>query len=115
MTRELDEYINVSFIQGDPAMIEDDLSGEIATTNANFDELDVEEVELSFDVDTLVANVSGSLNGENDPDRVYYGDSINFKTVMTFRRVAARVAFLRPERETSGAVDLSGFDGEEAA
>ena len=115
MTRELEEYINVSFIQDDLAMIEDDLSGEIATTNAYFDELYVEEVDLCFDVDTLVANVSGSLNGENDPDRVYYGDSINFKTDMTFQRVAARVAFLRPELETSGAIDLSGFDGEEAA
>jgi hypothetical protein len=115
MTRELDEYMNVSFIQDDPAMIEDDLSGQISTTNAYFDELYVEEVDLSFDIDTLVANISGSLNGENDPDQMYYGDSIHFKTVMTFQRVAARVAFLRPGLETSGAIDLSGFDGDVAA
>lgn len=115
MTRDLDEYIDDSFAEDHGMTIEDDLSSEMAVTNAYFDEVYVEEVNLSLGVDTLVANVSGSLNGENDPDLVYHGDSINFRTVMTFQRVAGRVAFLRPELKTSGAVDLSAFDGEDTA
>jgi hypothetical protein len=108
-TRNLAEYIDVSFIQEDPVMIEDALSGQIAMTNAYFDELDVHNVDLHFGDDSLTANVSGSLNGVNDPDKAFHGDSIAFTTVMTFERVAGRVGYLWPELETSGTIDDSGF------
>ncbi len=96
-------------------MIEDDLSSEIATTNAYFDELYIDEVALDIGQDALVALISGSLNGETDQDRAFHGDSIAFTTVMTFQRVAGRVAYEKPELETSGAVDMSKYyDDEEA-
>ncbi|PDT65079.1 hypothetical protein CO683_34325 [Bradyrhizobium ottawaense] len=113
-TRDLEEYIEVSFIQEDPMMIEDALSGEMATTNAFFDELYIDKVSLDVGDDVLVANVSGALNGENDPDKPFHGDSIAFTTMMTFERVAGRIGYRRPELETSGAVDDSYYYDEDA-
>ncbi|WP_247560468.1 hypothetical protein [Bradyrhizobium sp. 138] len=52
-TRDLEEYIDVSFIQEDPMMIEDALSGEMARTNAFFDELYVKEVSLDVGDESL--------------------------------------------------------------
>lgn len=112
-TRNLEEYIDSDFIQKDPMMIEDDLAGEIALTNAYFDELYVEEVTLSVGDDEMVATVSGSLNGEQDQDRAFHGDAIAFTTVMTFGRVAGRTAYAKPELETSGAVDDSKYYDDE--
>lgn len=114
-TRDLEEHINVAYIQENPMMIEDDLSDQMAETNAYFDELYIDEVVLNSEDDALIANVSGSLNGENDPDRTFLGNSIAFTTVMTFRRVAGRVAYEKPELETSGAVDDSHYYDEEDA
>ncbi|MGY3442816.1 hypothetical protein [Bradyrhizobium sp. USDA 4473] len=113
-TRDLEEYINVSFIQEDPMMIEDALSGEMAMTNAFFDELYIDKVSLDVGDDVLVANVSGALNGENDPDKPFHGDSIVFTTMMTFERVAGRTGYRRPELETSGAIDDSHYYDEHA-
>lgn len=113
-TRDLEEYIDVSFIQEDPMMIEDALSGEMAMTNAFFDELYIDKVNLDVGDDVLVANVSGALNGENDPDKPFHGDSIVFTTMMTFERAAGRTGYRRPELETSGAIDDSDYYDENA-
>lgn len=113
-TRDLEEYIDVSFIQEDPMMIEDALLGEMAMTNAFFDELYIKKVSLDVGDDVLVANVSGALNGENDPDKPFCGDSIAFTTIMSFERVAGRVGYMRPELETSGAIDDSHYYDEDA-
>jgi hypothetical protein len=96
-------------VQRDPTMIEDALSGEMATTNAYFDELYIDEVEFADGEEGMVASLSGSLNGESDQDRVFHGDKISFTTVMTFPRLPGRVAFLRPQLETSGQVDESMY------
>ncbi len=56
---------------------------------------------------TLVASVSGALNGENDPDKSFNGDSINLETVTTFERVSGRVAYLEADLETTGFIDTS--------
>ncbi|MET4232318.1 hypothetical protein ACVWXN_006003 [Bradyrhizobium sp. i1.4.4] len=112
-TRDLEEYINVSFIQKDRMMIEDALSGEMAMTNAFFDELYIDKVSLDVGDDVLVANVSGALNGENDPDKPSSGDSIVFTTLMTFERAAGRTGYRRPELETSGTIDDSHYYDED--
>ena len=60
-------------------IIEDALSGE-----NRFDEtpistkLYIDEVVVDVTEDALVATLSGSLNGEQDQDRVFHGDKINF-------------------------------------
>jgi hypothetical protein len=114
-TRKLEEYIEESFIQDQFPSILDDVSGETASTNAYFDELIVDEVEVSATDDVVMVKVSGDLNGENDPDKPFSGDKIVFTTDITLQRVAGRVAFMTPELETSGAVDDSDYYDEEAA
>lgn len=109
-TRDLSEFIIVDFIHKDPQMIEEALASEVALTNAYFDELYVDEVMLNVGLDALVATATGSLFGENDPDRVFHGDKVNFQTQITFPRIAARIAFGSPEVETGGAIDTSYYD-----
>ncbi|MGC6331762.1 hypothetical protein [Rhizorhabdus sp. FW153] len=113
-TRDLSDYINTDYIQKDPMMIENDLSGEIASTNAYFDELYIYEVEIERCEGALVAHVVGDLNGETDQDRVFHGDKIKFTTLMTFDRVAGRNAYSLPRLETSGAVDQSFYEDNDA-
>ena len=111
-TRDLSDEINIH-IMDDPIIIEDALSGEIASTNAYFDELYIDEVIVDITDDALVATLSGSLNGEQDQDRVFHGDKINFTSVMTMFRVAGRVAYQQPEFETGGSVDVSMYYDED--
>ncbi|MCW5704524.1 MAG: hypothetical protein KIT82_18300 [Bradyrhizobium sp.] len=104
LTDNLEEYIGETFIQENAMIVMDELSGEMASTNAYFDELYPEEVSLDHGSDELIATVTGSLNGENDPDRPFSGTSISFESVITFPRVAGRVFYASPEIATGGAV-----------
>ncbi|WP_261337791.1 hypothetical protein [Rhizobium leguminosarum] len=104
----LSDDIN-DFIQRDPMVIENQLAGEIATTNAYFDELYIEETSVESHDDSLVATLSGSLNGEQDQDRAFHGDKIKFTSIMTMRRAASRVGYFEPEFETGGSVDDSMY------
>jgi hypothetical protein len=108
-TWDLQEYINTDFMQPNALMIEDALSGEIGITNAYFDELYVEEVEISRSHDGLTAVASGSLNGESDPDRAFHGDKIAFETHIALDLVAGRTGFAKPQVKTDGAVDDSRY------
>jgi hypothetical protein len=49
------------------------------------------------------------LNGDQDQDRAFHGDKINFTSIMTMYRVAARIAYQNPDFETSGGVDDSMY------
>lgn len=113
-SRHLSDDVN-AFVQHDPMMIEGALDGEIASTNAYFDELYIEEYDFKPSDDALVATLTGSLNGENDQDRAFHGDKIVFTTVMTFERVAGRIAYMEPELETDGKVDDAMYYDEDFA
>lgn len=104
----LSDDIN-TYIQSDPMVIESDLSGEIATTNAYFDELYIDETDVEFHDDSMVATLTGSLNGEQDQDRAFHGDKIKFTSIMTMRRAAGRIGYFDPEFETGGGVDDSMY------
>lgn len=104
----LSDDIN-GFVQNDPMIIEGDLSDAISETNASFDELYLQEVNVEKRNDGLVATIEGSLNGEHDQDRVFHGDKITFTSIMTMNLVAGRVAYDAPEFETSGGVDDSMY------
>jgi hypothetical protein len=103
-SRDLRDHVN-GYVQDNSLMIEDALSGEIAATNAYFDELYVDEYDFQSNDDALVVTLTGSLNGEHDPDRAFHGDKIAFTTIMTFPRVSGRVAYGEPELDTDGEVD----------
>lgn len=109
LTRDLVDHISSDFIQDNAFPIEDALSGEIASTNAFFDELYPDEVTIDRHVEGLTASVSGHLNGENDHDRAFHGDSIAFETEISFDLVAGRTAYSSPNFSTTGAVDMSRY------
>jgi hypothetical protein len=94
--------------------IEDALMGEIAMTNTYFDEILFDECSFQSNDEALVVTASESMNGDQDPDRVFHGDKILFRTIMTFERVAGRVAYREPELDTSGAIDDSYYDEPES-
>jgi len=102
----LSDDIN-GYIQKDPMVIETDLAGEIATTNAYFDELYIDETDVEFHDDSMSVALTGSLNGEQDQDRAFHGDKIKFTSIMTMHRAAGRVGYFDPEFETEGVVDDS--------
>lgn len=101
---DLSDHVN-EYMQENASTVEEALSGEMASTNAYFDEIYVEEVSEHWGTDTLTIAVSGSFNGENDPDKPFSGTSISFETLMTFPRVAGRVFVGQPELDTGGTVD----------
>jgi hypothetical protein len=100
----LSDDIN-GYVQQDPMLIEDALSGQMAETNAYFDELYLDEVDIEVTHEVMVATITGSLNGEQDQDRAFHGDKIAFTSVMTMNRVAGRSAYSKPDFDTSGEVD----------
>ncbi|MBO9127706.1 hypothetical protein J5283_28740 [Rhizobium sp. 16-488-2a] len=104
----LSDDIN-DYIQRDTMVIESELAGEIAMTNAYFDELYIEETSVESHDDSLIATLSGSLNGEQDQDRAFHGDKIKFTSIMTMRRAASRIGYFEPEFETGGTVDDSMY------
>ncbi|UIJ82412.1 hypothetical protein [Rhizobium leguminosarum] len=104
----LSDDIN-GYIQKDPSVIESDLAGEIATTNAFFDELYIDETDVEFHDDSMIVTLTGSLNGEQDQDRAFHGDKIKFTSIMTMRRAAGRIGYFDPEFETEGGVDDSMY------
>jgi hypothetical protein len=106
--RDLSDSVN-GYVQSDPMMIENDLSGETASTNAYFEELYIDEYEFEANDDALIVTLYGSLNGETHEDKVFHGDKIKFSTVMTFDRVAGRIGFAKPRLETDGEVDMEGY------
>lgn len=113
LTRDLKDHIGSDFIQDNALSIEDALSGEIASTNAFFDELYPEEISVERYDDRLSASVAGHLNGDSDQDRAFHGDSIAFETEITFDLVAGRTGYASPNFETTGAVDDSRYYDDE--
>lgn len=106
--RNLSDDIN-AYVQDDPMAIMDALSGEMAETNAFFDEVYIDETDIQVHPEGMVVTLEGSLNGETHEDRVFHGDKIAFRTVMTFDRVAGRIGYAKPNLETGGHVDESGY------
>jgi len=108
LARDLSDEVN-DYVQRNPSEIEEALSGEMASTNAYFDEIYIDGYDFRPSPDALVVTVSGSMDGENDPDKAYHGDKILFTSELTFERVAGRIAYARPEFDTSGGIDTEGM------
>ena len=107
--RDVSEEIYIH-VMDDAVIIEDALLGEMALTNAFFDDLiHIDEVTIETSDDTLTATLSGSLDGKQDLDRPFRGDKIGFKSIMTMYRVAGRIAYMEPNFETIGEVDDSAY------
>ena len=107
-TYMLDDYLpnNVD------GRLDDYLSGEIAETNAYFDEPYYDQATVEDGVDSVKVVVTGTYNGEHniENDSMYAGDTIDMTISVELMRVAGRVAFMEPEVEVSGSVNRDYHD-----
>lgn len=81
----------------------------MVTTNAYFDGFYIDEADVSSNDEGMTVTLTGTAEGEQDQDRVFSGDTINFTTYVTFDLVAGRVAYREPEFDTGGSADHSLF------
>lgn len=107
-------YIVEEYLRENDFYISDELSGEMATTNAYFEDLP------EYDTPSVIQNVedvqivaSGTLSGSQDLDRPYSGHEIGFSVTVTLYRVAGRTCFELPDIEVGGAVDDGFYDFDE--
>lgn len=112
--RNIGEEVS-TYAYENPLTILDELSGEMATTNAYFDGFYIDEVDVSSNDEGLTVTLTGTAEGEQDQDRVFSGDKINFTTYVTFDLVAGRMAYREPEFDTGGSVDDSYYFDDDAA
>lgn len=112
-TEDLAEYVKDDYLPTHHMLtIMDELSGEMAETNASFDGPDFDEASVESNEDGVKVTVTGVLEGDTDLDRPFSGDKINFTCEVAFDLVAGRVAFRRPDISASGSVDDSYYDGD---
>lgn len=112
--RNIGEEVS-TYAYENPLTILDELSGEMATTNAYFDGFYIDEADVSSNDEGMTVTLTGTAEGEQDQDRVFSGDKINFTTYVTFDLVAGRVAYREPEFDTGGSVDDSYYFDDVAA
>ncbi len=113
LTENLAEYVKDDYLPTHHMLtIMDELSGEMAETNASFDGPDFDEATIESDDDGVKVIVTGVLEGDTDLDRPFSGDKINFTSKVAFDRVAGRVAFRNPDISAGGSVDDSYYDGD---
>lgn len=111
----LGNYIVEEFLRENDSYISDELSGEMASTNAYFEDFpDYETPEVIESQDEVQVVASGALSGSQDLDRPYSGHQIGFRAFVSLHRVAGRTCFEEPQIEVGGAVDdgFYGFDEE---
>ena len=84
------------------SQINDDLSGEMATTNAIFDELILEDGVASLDSRHISFELSGMYHGEQDRERPFSGSDMRVSISGKADRVATNICFGRFEIEADG-------------
>ena len=114
----LGNYVVEEYLLENDTFISDELSGEMASTNAYFEEFpEYEQPEVLEGEDQVRVAVTGVLTGNQDLDRPYSGHVIGFGVTVTLYRVAGRTCFMEPDIEVGGALDNGyfGFDEELSA
>lgn len=112
ISENLEEMIVAELVHDEFSAIEDAVSGEMATTNAYYDELYFEEADVDLQNGLLSFSTNGSFNGEQDWDRAFYGNSINISIDGTLEQVAGTSCFANLEMEIDGSVDDSYHEEE---
>ncbi|ARE39221.1 Atc1 protein [Rhodovulum sp. P5] len=107
----LGNFVVEEYLRENDSYISDELSGEMAGTNAYFEDFpDYEPPDVIEGQDEVQVVANGTLSGSQDLDRPYVGHEIGFSVTMTLNRVAGRTCFQEPDIEVGGAVD-DGFYG----
>lgn len=118
---DLEEFILEKFL---PEHVEPDLDVElaevIAETNAYFDDVDYDKVEVDEDKNGMTIKVTGTYSGTTHEDMAFCGDTIDFEVEIYLARAAGRIGYEEPEIEVRGAVrrdfyDLDHEEGEPAS
>lgn len=105
----LGNYITEEYLRENDSIVSDELSGEMASTNAYFEDFpEYEEPSVVEGLDEVQISAMGTLSGSSDQDRPYSGHEIGFNATVTLPRVAGRTCFMEPFLEVGGAVD-DGF------
>lgn len=106
----LGSYVVEEYLRENHGVIEDEVSGAIASTNAIFDEYpEYEEPSISDNGDNVQILVAGTMYGSSDQDRPYSGHEIGVSATVTLDRVAGRTSFMEPELDVGGALEDGYF------
>jgi hypothetical protein len=108
----LGSYVVEEYLRENHGVIEDEVSGTMASTNAIFDEYpEYEEPSISDNGDNIQILVSGTMYGSSDQDRPYCGHEIGVNAIVTLERVAGRTSYMEPELDVGGTLE-DGFFAE---
>jgi hypothetical protein len=108
----LAHYVKDVLMPEKGALIDDQLSGVMAETNASFNENYYETAELSDDGDQFTIEIEGQVYGNSDEDRPFCGDQIDMKVTVELPLVAGRVAFGQPYISATGEINDDWVDPE---
>jgi len=101
----LGSYVVEEYLRDNHGVIEDEVSGAMASTNAIFDEYpEYDEPRVSDNGDNVQILVAGTMYGSSDQDRPYSGHEIGVSATVTLDRVAGRTSFMEPELDVGGAL-----------
>ncbi|MBI4030873.1 MAG: hypothetical protein HY370_04295 [Proteobacteria bacterium] len=109
----LENYIIEEFLPEYDYAVMDDLSGQMAETNALFDETYYEEAIVDEDDDGILVSVTGQCNGTSDQDKPFSGDQIDLTVTVEMSRAAGRNAYFKPHIKADGAVNWDWADVDE--
>lgn len=109
----LETYITEILLIENDSLVSDELSGVMAETNAEFGQYPYyDDAQITDAGDSLVAIVSGKIEGTSMEHKPYSGDTIEFEARVTLPRVAGKRGFLGFDIEAGGSVDEEWRDTE---
>lgn len=107
----LENYIQEVLLPDCQNLIDDQLSGVMAETNAGFyDEPEYEEVQIETSSNELVAIVTAQYKGESLDDKPFNGDTLDMVVKFTFPRLAGKCGFYDFELEVGAHVKEDWVD-----
>ena len=100
----LENYVIEELVIENSNIIDDELSGVMAETNAYFEEIHLENAEIFDNEDHLEVIADGSYNGTSDQDKAFCGDKIDLRVKVKLFRIAGPRGFYDFEISASGSV-----------
>ncbi|MEW8026280.1 MAG: hypothetical protein AB2806_00875 [Candidatus Thiodiazotropha sp.] len=100
----LENYIMEELLINEGSIVDDELSGVMAGTNAFFDEAYYESAVTNDQGSELIVMVEGTYYGSNHPDKPFSGNEIDMQVIVTLYRVAGRRGFSFYEISAGGNV-----------
>ncbi len=109
----LESYIAEVLLVESQSMIDDQLSGTMAETNASFfDSPYYEDVEIQDNDDELVISAKAQYKGEQLDDKPFCGDTIDMGVQITLPRMAGKRGFYDFDLEVGGNINDDWVDPE---